>query len=211
MKTDHLIEMLARGAGPAPQAVAARRLIPVGVLGVLTSAALALALMGPFPREMLDTPAPWIKLAYAGLLALAAAWLTARLARPVSRPAIPARLIAAVVLVMAALGASAWATTPEAERLAALFGSSWVACPWNVLALSMPALAGALWALRELAPTRPRAAGCAAGLLAGALGAGGYAFACPETSAVFVAVWYSLGIGLAAGVGAFLGPRVLRW
>ncbi|MBA2723547.1 MAG: DUF1109 domain-containing protein [Methylibium sp.] len=211
MKTDHLIEMLARGAGPAPRAVAARRLIPAGAFGVSVSAALALALMGPLPQEILDTPAPWIKLAYAGLLALPAGWLAARLARPVSRPAMPTRLVAAVLLAMAALGATAWATTPEADRLGALFGSSWGACPWNVLALSMPALAGILWALRGLAPTRPHAAGCAAGLLAGALGAGGYALTCPETSAVFVAVWYSLGIGLVAGVGTLLGPRVLRW
>ncbi|MDE2299455.1 MAG: DUF1109 family protein, partial [Burkholderiales bacterium] len=75
----------------------------------------------------------------------------------------------------------------------------------------LPALAGTLWAVRGLAPTRPRAAGLAAGLLAGAVGALGYALSCPEVSITFVAVWYSLGIALVGGAGAALGPRVLRW
>jgi hypothetical protein len=77
--------------------------------------------------------------------------------------------------------------------------------------LSLPALAAAFWAVRGLAPTRLRAAGFAAGLLAGSLGAFGYALSCPEVSPAFVAVWYTLGIGLTGAVGAGLGPRVLRW
>jgi hypothetical protein len=47
--------------------------------------------------------------------------------------------------------------------------------------------------------------------LAGALGALGYALACTELSPAFIAVWYSLGIGLAGALGAALGPLVLRW
>jgi len=27
----------------------------------------------------------------------------------------------------------------------------------------------------------------------------------------FVLVWYTLGIAISAGVGAIIGPRVLRW
>jgi hypothetical protein len=92
-----------------------------------------------------------------------------------------------------------------------VLGHSWASCPTNVLLLALPTLAGALWALRGLAPTRPRAAGLAAGLLAGGIGAFGYALSCTELSAAFVAVWYSLGIGLAGGLGALLGPWLLRW
>jgi hypothetical protein len=54
-------------------------------------------------------------------------------------------------------------------------------------------------------------AGLAAGVFAGSLAALGYALACPEVSITFVAIWYSLGIALAGALGAFLGPRVLRW
>lgn len=211
MKTEDLVEMLARGAGPAPRAVAARRLGPVGVLGVLISAALALSWLGPVPPEMLGAPALWIKLGYAGALALAAGWLTARLARPMPRLAGPSRVVLAVALLMVALGAVTWLGAPADGRMASLFGHSWLSCPWNVLVLSLPALAGTLWAVRGLAPTRLRAAGFASGLLAGAVGAVGYALACEELSPTFVAAWYSLGILLSGALGALLGPKVLRW
>jgi hypothetical protein len=77
--------------------------------------------------------------------------------------------------------------------------------------LSIPALGGVLWAMRGLAPTRARMAGLAAGLLAGAVGAAGYALACGETAMTFVAIWYSLGIAMTGALGALLGPRLLRW
>ncbi len=211
MKTDELIDLLARGAGAAPKAVAARRLAPVAALGLATSALLALVLFGPIPSAMYGTSAPWIKLGYAASLALAAAWLTARLARPVARLRVPSQAVAAVIAAMAAIGLAALLAAPPAERGAALLGHSWSSCPWNVLALSLPSLAGALWAVHGLAPTRARAAGFAAGLFAGALGAFGYALSCPEVSPTFVALWYSLGIALSGVLGAMLGPRVLRW
>ncbi|MEY3253450.1 MAG: hypothetical protein RL227_2423, partial [Pseudomonadota bacterium] len=79
------------------------------------------------------------------------------------------------------------------------------------LGLSLPALAAAMWALRGLAPTHPAQAGAAAGLFAGALGAFGYSLACDELALPFIAAWYTLGVLLTAGLGALLGPRVLRW
>lgn len=39
MRTDLLIEMLAREAGPAPRAVVARRLIPAMLMGLAASSA----------------------------------------------------------------------------------------------------------------------------------------------------------------------------
>jgi len=80
-----------------------------------------------------------------------------------------------------------------------------------VLALSMPIFIGLLWSFRRLAPTRLRAAGAAAGLAAGAWAATLYCLHCPEVSAIFVLTWYSLGIGLAAALGALIGPYFLRW
>ena len=211
MKTTDLIDLLASGAGPAPRWVAARRLAPAAIAGALTSLAAALLILGPIPAEMLATPAPWIKLVYAGSLAAVAAWLASRLGRPVARLLGPVRLLASVTAAMALLGLIAWVLTPGGARVDAVLGHSWRQCPWNVLALSIPALAGTLWALRGLAPTLPWAAGLAAGLLAGALGAFGYALSCTELSLTFVALWYSLGIGLTGLLGALLGPLVLRW
>lgn len=211
MKTQTLIEMLARGAGPAPRAVVLRRFAPVVVLGLALSAAMALLWLGPIPQAMWAGPAPWMKLAYAGLLAAAAAWCAGRLGRPLARLRRPRAAVGAVLLAMAGLGLVAWALTPEGERMAAVMGHSWSGCPFNVFLLSLPALAGTLWALRGLAPVRPAAAGSAAGLLAGALGAAGYALACTETAPTFVAIWYTAGMGLTVLLGALLGPKLLRW
>lgn len=211
MKTDTLIDMLAREAGPAPRSVVARRLSPAAAAGLLASALAAIGLFGLIPADMFATAVPWTKMAYAGGLALTAGWLTARLSRPAAPVARPQRALVAVVITMAVLGGASLIAVPEGARTEALLGHSWSSCPWSVVVLSLPALATVLWAVRGLAPTRPRAAGLAAGLLAGSLGAFGYSLSCPEASPAFVAVWYSLGIALTSAAGAALGPRVLRW
>lgn len=212
MKTEAWVELLARGAGPAPRAVAARRFVPAAVGGLLCSALLAVSLIGALPAAAFDAGYPWMKLAYTGALALAACWLATRAARPAARTAPPSLAVLAVMLAMAALAVAVlvWRTAPG-SRAQALLGASWQACPFAVLVLSLPALGLSLWAMRGLAPTRLRMAGFAAGLLAGAVGAFGYAFACPESSIAFVAIWYTLGIGLAGLLGAALGQRLLRW
>lgn len=211
MKTAELIDLLARGAGAAPRVVVGPRLAVVALAGGLASTLLALAWLGPIPAAMLGTPAPWVKLGYAALVAAGALWLVAKLALPLARLSSPVRAVLAVFGVMALLGAAALGAAPPDVRPAALLGHSWATCPWNVLVLSLPALAGTLGVVRAVAPTRLRAAGFAAGLLAGAVGAFGYAFACEEQSLAFVALWYSAGIVLAGGLGALLGPRALRW
>ena len=209
MKTGDLIDLLALGAGPAPRAVATRRLLPAAGLGMLSSSVGALVLIGPVGASMFAASAFWLKLGYAASLVATAGWLVARLSRPAARSGPPWRAVAAVVLAMAFVGAVTLSVSPDAPR--ALMGQTWAVCPRNVFLLSLPALAAALWAMRGLAPTRPRAAGFAAGLMAGAAGAFGYALACPEVAPAFVAVWYSTGIALTGGLGALLGPFVLRW
>jgi hypothetical protein len=211
MNTDDLIRLLARDAGPAPRGEVARRLGPVAAWGVTASGLLAFLLLGFVPAGTYAFPAPWFKLAYAAAMAAAAAWLTAQLARPVSRTAAPSRAVGAVLIGALAIGALSWWTTPSESRMPGLFGHSWALCPWFVLVLSLPALAGVMQALRRLAPTRPREAGFAAGLLAGSLGAAGYALACTDLAMSFVAVWYTLGMLMTGLLGALLGPRVLRW
>lgn len=211
MKTDSLIELLARGAGPAPAPRVPLRLGAAAAGGLLASLVLALASLGPVPAALFATPAPWMKMAYAGALALAAAALAMRLARPLARLAGPLRALLGVAAAMALIGLAAGVSPPTGDRLGAWLGHSWAQCPFIVLGLSLPALAVGLWALRDGAPTHPAWAGGAVGLFAGALGAFGYAFACTETSPAFVAAWYSAGIALAGLLGAALGPRVLRW
>ena len=211
MKTERLIDMLARQAGPAPRAVLARRLVPVLLGGLAVSAWLASWALGTIPVDLFSTPIPWMKLLYAGSLAGAACWCVSKLSRPLSRLSMPMCLTALVVLVMLVMGIRGWMATPATQRMPELMGHSWFVCPWIVYALSLPTLLGVLWAVRGLAPARPRAAGLLAGLLAGATGAFVYAFSCPEPAVTFVAAWYTLGIFLTGLLGAALGPRVLRW
>lgn len=211
MKTDTLIDMLARSAGPAPTALVARRLLPAVALGLLISLTAAVAGFGFVPAASFATLTPWMKLAYASALALAAGWLTASLSRPGALMHGPRRALVAIVLVMSVIAAAWLGTTSPGSRMGAVMGDSWWSCLIRVLLLSGPALVTVMWAVRGLAPTRPRAAGFATGLLAGSVGAIGYSLSCPEASPAFVALWYTLGIALAGALGAALGPRVLRW
>src|SRR5436305_1310905 len=47
--------------------------------------------------------------------------------------------------------------------------------------------------------------------LAGAAGALVYSFHCDEFAVPFLAIWYTLGIALAGGLGAGAAKLVLRW
>ena len=210
MKTDELIDALVRNAGSAPRAMVAKRFAPVLVVGFLISAALAIGVLGIAPAARTMSFALWMKVVYTLCLVASAAWLAGRLSRPGAELLRATGTVALVVIVMVAAGASALLEAPS-ERHALAFGISWAMCPWAILGLSLPTLAGILWAMRGMAPTRPGVAGFVAGVLAGSVGALGYAFACIETSTSFVAIWYTLGILLAGLVGAALGRRVLRW
>jgi hypothetical protein len=211
MKTNDLIGLLAQGAGPAVRVRPLLRLLPAMAAGLAAAALLSIGLFGLVPAHMLATPALWVKLGYGALLVVAAGWLAARLAVPLSHWRAPVWSLACITAGMAVLGLLALVAAAPGARAAALLGSSWARCPLIIPAVALPALAAALWALRGMAPTRLRAAGFAAGLLAGALGAIGYSLHCPEQSLTFVAIWYSLGVLASAGLGAWLGPRALRW
>ena len=211
MRTEQLVEVLARQAGPAPRHAVERRIAVAAGFGAVASAWGAIGALGLNSGLANMGLGLATKLAYVVSMLLAAAWFADR----VSRPGTPWRRatwnVLAVVLVMSVLAAAVWAMAPGTERLSLLLGRSWASCPWRVAALSAPALAAVLWAMRGLAPTQLRVAGFAAGLLAGSLGALGYALYCPELSPLFVLVWYTLGILIPAGLGARLGPWLLRW
>jgi len=211
MDTNQLISVLSRGAGPAPTFAVSRRLILVSVAGFLASVLLSAILIGLLPAGSFLLPVTWVKLGYALALAIAAGLLTAALAKPVSRLGRPSKLLLAVVGAMLLIGLVSFALVPGTEKSAAVFGQTWRSCSWTLMAFSLPALLGIILALRALAPTRLKQAGWASGFLAGGLGALGYALACPESSATFVAIWYTLGIFLTGLIGRLIAPRALRW
>ncbi len=153
----------------------------------------------------------WMKWGYTISLSAAAIVVTAQLARPDSARLRWLWVLAIPVLLLSGVGLLELLRTPPGKWLAMWLGDSWMVCPWLVLALAAPIFVGLLWSFRRMAPTRLRAAGAAAGLAAGAFAATVYCVHCPEVSAIFVLTWYSLGILLAASIGALIGPRLLRW
>lgn len=211
MKTEAWIDALAQGAGPAPRGRVAGRLLAAWIIGL--AGAVALALRWPWQPVALGSGG-WVlvmKLGYTGALALAALALCARLARPAAPLAGPVRAVGAVVLAMLVLALGSLAATPQAARWGLVAQASAATCAAWVAGLSLPALAAGLWAMRGLAPTRPGLSGAVLGGMAGALGALAYGLICPEPSPVYVALWYTAAMAGPAALGAWLGPKLLRW
>ncbi len=214
MRTDELIRMLATGAEPVTFRPPGRRLASGLVPAAIASTVLMAVALGVNPAlgATATDPMFWVKLGLGGAL-LRAGWLACvRLSQPGARLGRgPAAVALAAVLAIWALAALATAAAGPEQRAGLWWGQTWSGCPWNIAALSAPALAATLWAMRGLGPTRLRQAGAAAGLLSGALGAMVYTLHCPELDAPFIAVWYLVGISIPTVAGAALGPRVLRW
>jgi hypothetical protein len=213
MKTEELIQRLS-GDLPKVAAGAVARRVALGLgLGAVGSMAVMLAWLGPRPdlAQAIATPMFWMKVSYAAATGLIAAVLLARLARPAARTGVLAALAAAPFAVVAGMALVRMAQAAPGTQHDLLMGHTSSLCPWRILAIGLPVLAGAVWAVRGLAPTRLWLAGLVAGGCAGGIGAAVYAFACDETSAPFLAVWYTLGMVAVSAVGALTGSRLLRW
>ena len=213
MNHEHLIETLSRDVSRVPRHAVIKRLAMGIAAGGLVAMLLVTATLGIRPDlqvAMHGFPF-WMKWTYTISLGLGAIYAIDRLARPAPGSLQGLWFLAVPVLILAGIGVGELARTPSSEWLGMWLGRSWTRCPWLVLTLSAPIFAGLLRSFRKLAPTRLHAAGAVAGLGAGAWAATIYCLHCPEVSAIFVLTWYSLGILLAAGIGALLGPRLLRW
>jgi hypothetical protein len=213
MNSDDLIASLTRDLRPVPRHALGRRLGLGMVLGGLVTLAVVGGGLGFRPDLALAMHGAtfWIKWAYTISLAVCATAATLRLARPDGIVGGWLRLMVVPVLCLAMIAVAELAVTPRGQWLALWLGHSWTMCSRNVLLLSVPIFAGLLWSFRRLAPTRLALAGTSAGMAAGAWGATLYCLHCPETSALFVLTWYTLGMAGAALVGRLLGPRLLRW
>lgn len=213
MKTDELIDLLARDAAPVKSDALPGRLSGLAIAGAVVALVIMVPWIGfrpDFPAALAD-PTFWMKMAYTFGLAVAGFVLAERLSRPGVTSRLGWTLAAACAAAITALAFIQLAAMPPADMPAAIMGGSWDSCPWLIFALALPGLAAILWTMHRFAPTRPALAGAAAGLLAGGVSASVYGLHCDESAAVFVALWYSLGIATTALTGAIVGSRVLRW
>jgi hypothetical protein len=215
MRTDELIAILAGATTPTPRGRARQRLLLACAVGLLGAALLVfgshiLPAKHDFSTVILTAPF-WMKPAYAAWLAVGAFMLVDAMGRPGAKPDAGRLVAAAAFAAIAGLAAVNLVLTAPEHRMQAIMGSSWWFCPIAIVISAIPALIAVMIALRNMAPTQLVRAGLAAGLLAGGVGASVYALWCRETTAAFVAVWYTIGIVACGGVGALLGPLVLRW
>lgn len=153
----------------------------------------------------------WMKAGFTGAMAGTGAWAAMALSRPGGRTIADRGVALAVWLVIAAVAAGILVTTPPAEWMRLALGDTARRCLSYILLLSIPPLGLILFVMRRAAPTRLTRAGWAAGLTAGGLGATVYSLGCGETSPVFLALWYAMGIALVGLCGAVAGRWALRW
>ncbi len=213
MNTDDWVTILARGGGAVEPNAAWRRMVTALGWGAFATTLLMSIWLGV--RQDIGAasllPMFWIKLAFPGALLAGALVAAQRLSRPGARLGGAPLWLAASVIAMWLLGAVMLLGAEPAARGSLIYGVSWTVCPFYIAALSVPGFIALWWAMRGLAPTRPLAAGAAAGLAAGALGALVYALYCIEMAAPFLGIWYLAGMMIPTVAGAVLGPLLLHW
>ncbi len=212
MKTDQLIEMLSTNLEPAKSGQLKKTLALTLIAGGVAAFCVMLATVG------LRTDGGGV---HSGFLALKLLFMllligagTALLAKLI-RPGQDGRSLYLVIfLVFTAIGLAgivALAVQPSAAWGHMILGTQWAMCAFCIPLFAIVPFVALVWALRRGAPTNLRRTGAIAGLVAGALGAVAYAFHCPDDSIPFIALWYGAMVAMCAGIGAMLGPRLLRW
>ena len=212
-RTDNLIASLAVDLRAVPRGAVARRVALALAGGGAVTLALIVSLMGLRPDLAHATLGFtfWMKWGYTISVGVIAMIATMHLARPDADRTILLWWLMLPVSLLAGLAVYQVMTTPPGDWTALWQGQSWRVCTVKVAVLSLPIYAGLVIAFRSFAPTRLRLTGMVAGLAAGGCAATLYGLHCPEVSALFILVWYSLGMMAAAAIGALTGPKLLRW
>ena len=185
--------------------------LAIGVAG--PAFAVLLALLTVFGRSPHLAHGLSLTIAFTLIAALALAGAAFAASLALSRPegSVPLAFVWLPALALLAAGAAAeLAFLPRQRLLLRMAGGNAFACFASIFVLSLPILAGALWALRAGASAHPQAAGAAAGLLAGGVTAALYLVHCPEDSLLFTLAWHAPALVLVAALGAMLGGPVLR-
>jgi hypothetical protein len=211
MKTDDLIRAMAADA-PAQSGRARRH-----ALVWLAIAMPVVALLFNYVFELRDdllgeaALATVQKLTFTVLLLAAAARGATTLMSPDARLRDAMIWIAAPLAALLVFIAGDLAFNDDGNMAERAIGKTGLDCIASLFALSLAPLAAFLYGMREGASTRPGLAGALAGVSAGALSASFYALHCVEDSALFVGLWYGLGIALVGVIGYLAGQRFLRW
>ncbi|HCK85369.1 MAG TPA: anti-sigma F factor [Hyphomonadaceae bacterium] len=211
MKTDALIEALAKEIEPARPARTRCRFTLAALAGGLLAACVVAALFGIRGDLGQAMPAVIAKTLYCLAAVAAAAPLAFVLSQPNTR--MRGWLAPAALLVAASLGVAAWivAQTPADARFDVWLAGGFPECLRRIPILATPVAVALLFIVRTLSPTRLTLAGAAVGGLSGAIAAVAYSWFCPVDSVAYVATWYLSAMLICAGLGALFGRWLLRW
>jgi len=212
VSTDRLIDSLVVELRPVAPFTVPARLTSGALVGAIVAMVLLFVFLGARPDLPLvaGTAAFWMKVAYTVATAAAALFVASRIARPGAPPSVVWILVVPVLLYLP-VGIWELASTNPSDWGAMLLGHGWRHCTWIVVALSVPIYLGLWWAFKRLAPTQLALAGAVAGLCSAAVSAVVYCIHCPTDTAVFALAWYTLAFGIASGLGALAGTKLLRW
>jgi hypothetical protein len=211
VKTDQLIDMLARGVEPVARPRWLLRLALTLGVGLIVGVALLTIGLGVRPDIGVAMMPVMMKALFSAAAAAAALPLAVRLMRP-GRP-LGWRLAALAVFAALATLVTIIALMGEdpSRRMEAWTGGGFPWCLVLVPLLGAPTAALLIWLMRAFAPTRLTMTGAAIGAVSGGVGAMAYSMYCPIDSVAFVATWYALAIALCAVLGALIGGKLLRW
>ncbi|GLK83051.1 NrsF family protein [Ancylobacter defluvii] len=211
MKTDDLIDLLAKDA--APQWPFRTLYIAALCCGIVLAGVLFFTTVGLRPNLVQAAENFRFPLKFALMLPLAmgAAGVALALAQPAAGSGVWRWLVVAASALAVGAIASELYVLPSELWMTNLVGHNAAFCLRTIPMLAMGPLLCLLFVLRRGAPTHPGRTGAWAGLAAGAIGATWYAAHCPDDSPLFVAVWYSLGILAMTLAGYAGGRRLLRW
>lgn len=213
MKTNQLIEVLSKNVDPVKPARIKTTLALAIVFGAVAAFCFMFATVGLRSDIKTGVLSGFIalKLVFTLILISAGTVLLSRLIRPGQdgRKSYAVILLSFLVLMLAGAGSLVIHAPVSWGHM--IMGTNWTMCVLCIPLFATLPFIGLIWTLRLGAPTNLRRAGAVAGLVAGALGAIAYAFHCPDDSIPFIALWYGVMIAGCTGVGAILGPRLLRW
>ncbi len=203
MKTEDLVALLSTGAEAVDLRLPSRRWLLALAGGALIAFLLTAGLLKLNPALWHQTSKPmfWVRESYCAVLGVLGVITVVRLARPGLRLGLVPMGIPVAVIAMWVLAVVTLVAASPQNRARLILGHTAGVCPFLIALVAAPLLIALLWVMRSLAPTRlPRS-----------IDALIYTLHCPELAAPFLAIWYLLGMLIPTAIGAWLGPRLLRW
>lgn len=213
MQTNDLISLMTASHQPVDTGRLRRATWLVALIALAATVALVLLTFGARP----DLASAWgtlpvlAKALFGASVAAVALRAFQSSLRPGLKPGPQLWLTAIPVVLVASWALLALWNAPVEQWGALILGRYWRACLVAVPLYALCPLVVLLLLARRGAPVDGALTGACAGLASAGLATVAYSLHCPDDTAPFLAVWYTLAIALVTGLGALVLPRFLRW